>query len=158
MQTPIHTSGKRQYLHKMQMLEMNRKRQEVNMNREKKSVIFTKFTWHSHCPGTWIWLSIPLQSLLSTLNIVIGAQSSTPGAGKNGQDPFCYQPRWVCSIFTPPRDAPVLQGSLFFLNKFLLWHSGSSRKLGSNNFFWFSKWRGVIWSFWYLGISPQFIP
>lgn len=42
----MHTSGKRQYLHKMQMLEMNRKRQEVNMNREKKSVIFTKFTWH----------------------------------------------------------------------------------------------------------------
>ncbi|XP_019501243.1 PREDICTED: uncharacterized protein C14orf105 homolog isoform X2 [Hipposideros armiger] len=29
MQTPMYTSGKRQYLHKMQMLEMNRKRQEA---------------------------------------------------------------------------------------------------------------------------------
>ncbi|XP_074183534.1 factor associated with metabolism and energy isoform X2 [Rhinolophus sinicus] len=28
MQTPMYSSGKRQYLHKMQMLEMNRKRQE----------------------------------------------------------------------------------------------------------------------------------
>ncbi|MBZ3877705.1 hypothetical protein SUZIE_144275 [Sciurus carolinensis] len=31
MQTPTYTSGKRQYLHKMQMLEMNRKRQEAQM-------------------------------------------------------------------------------------------------------------------------------
>lgn len=33
MQTLMYPSGKRQYLHKMQMLEMNRKRQEVNMRR-----------------------------------------------------------------------------------------------------------------------------
>jgi hypothetical protein len=30
MPTPMYAAGKRQYLHKMQMLEMNRKRQEVN--------------------------------------------------------------------------------------------------------------------------------
>ncbi|XP_076704477.1 factor associated with metabolism and energy isoform X1 [Callospermophilus lateralis] len=35
MQTPTYTSGKRQYLHKMQMLEMNRKRQEVQMELKK---------------------------------------------------------------------------------------------------------------------------
>ncbi|XP_008587497.1 PREDICTED: uncharacterized protein C14orf105 homolog isoform X3 [Galeopterus variegatus] len=35
MQTPIYTSGKRQYLHKMQMLEMNRKRQEDQMDLKK---------------------------------------------------------------------------------------------------------------------------
>uniref|UniRef100_A0A9L0R152 Coiled-coil domain containing 198 n=1 Tax=Equus caballus TaxID=9796 RepID=A0A9L0R152_HORSE len=35
MQTPIHTSGKRQYLHKMQMLEMNRKRQEAQVELKK---------------------------------------------------------------------------------------------------------------------------
>ncbi|XP_012519225.1 PREDICTED: uncharacterized protein C14orf105 homolog isoform X2 [Propithecus coquereli] len=35
MQTPMYTSGKRQYLHKMQMLEMNRKRQEAQMELKK---------------------------------------------------------------------------------------------------------------------------
>ncbi|XP_069321085.1 factor associated with metabolism and energy isoform X2 [Eulemur rufifrons] len=35
MQTPMYTSGKRQYLHKMQMLEMNRKRQETQMELKK---------------------------------------------------------------------------------------------------------------------------
>ncbi|XP_040825898.1 uncharacterized protein CCDC198 [Ochotona curzoniae] len=35
MQAPVHTSGKRQYLHKMQMLEMNRKRQEAQMQFKK---------------------------------------------------------------------------------------------------------------------------
>ncbi|XP_003472523.1 factor associated with metabolism and energy isoform X1 [Cavia porcellus] len=35
MQSPMYTSGKRQYLHKMQMLEMNRKRQEVQMELKK---------------------------------------------------------------------------------------------------------------------------
>ncbi|XP_005399263.1 PREDICTED: uncharacterized protein C14orf105 homolog isoform X2 [Chinchilla lanigera] len=35
MQTPMYTSGKRQYLHKMQMLEMNRKRQEAQMEWKK---------------------------------------------------------------------------------------------------------------------------
>lgn len=36
MQTLMYPSGKRQYLHKMQMLEMNRKRQEVNMRRRRE--------------------------------------------------------------------------------------------------------------------------
>lgn len=40
----MYTSGKRQYLHQMQMLEMNRKRQEVNTRREWKDVAFTKAT------------------------------------------------------------------------------------------------------------------
>lgn len=31
LQTPLYTSGKRQYLHKMQMLEMNRKKQEAQL-------------------------------------------------------------------------------------------------------------------------------
>nr|KAF6483500.1 coiled-coil domain containing 198 [Rousettus aegyptiacus] len=35
MQTPMYISGKRQYLHKMQMLEMNRKRQEAQMELKK---------------------------------------------------------------------------------------------------------------------------
>ncbi|XP_046317078.1 uncharacterized protein CCDC198 isoform X1 [Marmota monax] len=35
MQTPTYTSGKRQYLHKMQMLEMNHRRQEVQMELKK---------------------------------------------------------------------------------------------------------------------------
>ncbi|XP_045678986.1 uncharacterized protein CCDC198 isoform X2 [Phyllostomus hastatus] len=35
MQIPMYTSGKRQYLHKMQMLEMNRKRQETQVELEK---------------------------------------------------------------------------------------------------------------------------
>ncbi|XP_008700281.1 uncharacterized protein CCDC198 isoform X2 [Ursus maritimus] len=35
MQTPGYTPGKRQYLHKMQMLEMNRNRQEVSMRKGK---------------------------------------------------------------------------------------------------------------------------
>ncbi|XP_077906084.1 factor associated with metabolism and energy [Ictidomys tridecemlineatus] len=35
MQTPTYTSGKRQYLHKMQMLEMNRRRQEIQMELKK---------------------------------------------------------------------------------------------------------------------------
>ncbi|XP_012641072.1 factor associated with metabolism and energy isoform X1 [Microcebus murinus] len=35
MQMPMYTSGKRQYLHKMQMLEMNRKRQEAQMELKK---------------------------------------------------------------------------------------------------------------------------
>uniref|UniRef100_H0XGM6 Coiled-coil domain containing 198 n=1 Tax=Otolemur garnettii TaxID=30611 RepID=H0XGM6_OTOGA len=35
MQTPMYTSGKRQYLHKMKMLEMNRKRQEAQMELKK---------------------------------------------------------------------------------------------------------------------------
>ncbi|XP_006920205.1 uncharacterized protein CCDC198 isoform X2 [Pteropus alecto] len=35
MQIPMYTSGKRQYLHKMQMLEMNRKRQEAQMELKK---------------------------------------------------------------------------------------------------------------------------
>ncbi|KAK2505438.1 hypothetical protein MC885_008024 [Smutsia gigantea] len=35
MQTPMYTSGKRQYLHKMQMLEMNRKRQEAQVDLKK---------------------------------------------------------------------------------------------------------------------------
>ncbi|XP_037688561.1 uncharacterized protein CCDC198 isoform X2 [Choloepus didactylus] len=35
MQTPAYISGKRQYLHKMQMLEMNRKRQEAQMELKK---------------------------------------------------------------------------------------------------------------------------
>ncbi|KAF6129191.1 coiled-coil domain containing 198 [Phyllostomus discolor] len=35
MQIPMYTSGKRQYLHKMQMLEMNRKRQETQAELEK---------------------------------------------------------------------------------------------------------------------------
>ncbi|XP_006144913.1 uncharacterized protein CCDC198 isoform X2 [Tupaia chinensis] len=35
MQTPMYTSGKRQYLHKMQMLEMNRKRKEAQMELKK---------------------------------------------------------------------------------------------------------------------------
>ncbi|XP_012790470.2 uncharacterized protein CCDC198 isoform X2 [Sorex araneus] len=35
MQIPMYTSGKRQYLHKMQMLEMNRKRQEAQEDLKK---------------------------------------------------------------------------------------------------------------------------
>ncbi|KAM5339250.1 factor associated with metabolism and energy isoform 2-T2 [Glossophaga mutica] len=35
MQIPMYTSGKRQYLHKMQMLEMNRKRQETQAELKK---------------------------------------------------------------------------------------------------------------------------
>ncbi|XP_010981271.2 factor associated with metabolism and energy isoform X2 [Camelus dromedarius] len=35
MQMPMHPSGKRQYLHKMQMLEMNRKRQEAQVELKK---------------------------------------------------------------------------------------------------------------------------
>ncbi|KAM7156564.1 factor associated with metabolism and energy isoform 2-T2 [Molossus nigricans] len=35
MQIPMYTSGKRQYLHKMQMLEMNRKRQEAQVELKK---------------------------------------------------------------------------------------------------------------------------
>lgn len=35
MQTPMYSSGKRQYLHKMQMLEMNRKRQEAQVELKK---------------------------------------------------------------------------------------------------------------------------
>ncbi|XP_008267931.1 factor associated with metabolism and energy isoform X2 [Oryctolagus cuniculus] len=35
MQAPTYASGKRQYLHKMQMLEMNRKRQETQMELKK---------------------------------------------------------------------------------------------------------------------------
>lgn len=35
MQIPTYPSGKRQYLHKMQMLEMNRKRQEVQVELKK---------------------------------------------------------------------------------------------------------------------------
>ncbi|XP_060030901.1 uncharacterized protein CCDC198 isoform X2 [Erinaceus europaeus] len=35
MQIPMYTPGKRQYLHKMQMLEMNRKRQEAQMELRK---------------------------------------------------------------------------------------------------------------------------
>ncbi|KAF6350924.1 coiled-coil domain containing 198 [Rhinolophus ferrumequinum] len=35
MQTPVYSSGKRQYLHKMQMLEMNRKRQEAQVELKK---------------------------------------------------------------------------------------------------------------------------
>lgn len=35
MQIPMYTSGKRQYLHKMQMLEMNRKRQEAQAELKK---------------------------------------------------------------------------------------------------------------------------
>lgn len=35
VQIPMYTSGKRQYLHKMQMLEMNRKRQEVQVELKK---------------------------------------------------------------------------------------------------------------------------
>ncbi|XP_053459129.1 uncharacterized protein CCDC198 isoform X2 [Nycticebus coucang] len=35
MRTPMYPSGKRQYLHKMQMLEMNRKRQEAQMELKK---------------------------------------------------------------------------------------------------------------------------
>nr|XP_012803484.2 uncharacterized protein CCDC198 isoform X2 [Jaculus jaculus] len=35
MQVPMYTSGKRQYLHKMQMLEMNHKRQEAQMELKK---------------------------------------------------------------------------------------------------------------------------
>ncbi|XP_037357871.1 uncharacterized protein CCDC198 isoform X2 [Talpa occidentalis] len=35
VQTPMYTSGKRQYLHKMQMLEMNRKRQEAQVESKK---------------------------------------------------------------------------------------------------------------------------
>ena len=47
----MYTSGKRQYLHKMQMLEMNRKRQEVNMRREWNNVTFTKATLRDYCPA-----------------------------------------------------------------------------------------------------------
>uniref|UniRef100_A0A8C3W7L7 Coiled-coil domain containing 198 n=1 Tax=Catagonus wagneri TaxID=51154 RepID=A0A8C3W7L7_9CETA len=36
MQTPMYPSGKRQYLHKMQMLEMNRKRQEAEVELKKR--------------------------------------------------------------------------------------------------------------------------
>ncbi|XP_014639753.1 PREDICTED: uncharacterized protein C14orf105 homolog isoform X2 [Ceratotherium simum simum] len=35
MQTPMYTSGKRQYLHKMQMLEMNRRKQEAQVELKK---------------------------------------------------------------------------------------------------------------------------
>nr|XP_019581353.1 PREDICTED: uncharacterized protein C14orf105 homolog isoform X3 [Rhinolophus sinicus] len=35
MQTPMYSSGKRQYLHKMQMLEINRKRQEAQVELKK---------------------------------------------------------------------------------------------------------------------------
>ncbi|XP_073924012.1 factor associated with metabolism and energy isoform X3 [Castor canadensis] len=35
MPTPMYAAGKRQYLHKMQMLEMNRKRQEAQMESKK---------------------------------------------------------------------------------------------------------------------------
>ncbi|XP_023558893.1 uncharacterized protein CCDC198 isoform X2 [Octodon degus] len=36
MQTPVYTSGKRQYFHKLQMLEMNRKRQEAQLELKKR--------------------------------------------------------------------------------------------------------------------------
>lgn len=42
MQIPMYTSGKRQYLHKMQMLEMNRKRQEAQMELKKREARINK--------------------------------------------------------------------------------------------------------------------
>ncbi|XP_058521396.1 uncharacterized protein CCDC198 [Ochotona princeps] len=39
MQAPVHTSGKRQYLHKMQMLEMDRKRQEFKKSPHREARI-----------------------------------------------------------------------------------------------------------------------
>ncbi|XP_017518026.2 factor associated with metabolism and energy isoform X2 [Manis javanica] len=51
MQTPMYTSGKRQYLHKMQMLEMNHKRQEAQVELKKslhKEAKISKQTLRDH--------------------------------------------------------------------------------------------------------------
>lgn len=143
MQTPGYTPGKRQYLHKMRMLEMNRNRQEVSMRRG-KSVVFTTFTPHNHCPDLE-WFSIHPQALLSTVNLVIVTEAPTSELGSLSRipsatdpvEPFlCFQSQgWICV----PRLSVFSFFPFFFLHKLLAWHSGSSRKMRLDHLSWFRK-------------------
>ncbi|XP_023581881.1 factor associated with metabolism and energy [Trichechus manatus latirostris] len=108
MQIPTYISGKRQYLHKMQMLEMNRKRQEVNI-REIKCVMFTKFATHN--PSCEAALCDFQKEEEIIINAYKGNSWNAEFLGHQGRNDSC--PRKICKMETWLCEQET-QGQLFW--------------------------------------------
>ncbi|XP_054423012.1 factor associated with metabolism and energy [Pteronotus mesoamericanus] len=126
MQIPMYTSGKRQYLHKMQMLEMNRKRQETQMELKKslhKEAKTNKEKLREH-KAKKILHSIPRNDHGDSLTLVPD-ETLNPSAGNQQDAQFLenqarndYCPRKIGKMETWLRECEA-QGQL-------LWDSSSS--------------------------------